>query len=149
MVDAPADTDLSDLHAHRASHQPDEPCWTYLDRTWTWAQAWADVQRLAGVLQSVGIGRGDRIATLDKNNPAILTATPASCLLGRANAIVNWRLAGDELDYVINDSNAREKLAGDKIPRSIDVVETLPRNPSGKILKRELRKPYWTDGRQV
>ncbi len=38
---------------------------------------------------------------------------------------------------------ARERIAGYKVPRSIDFAESLPRNPSGKILKRELRKPYW------
>ncbi|HEX6487683.1 MAG TPA: long-chain-fatty-acid--CoA ligase [Candidatus Dormibacteraeota bacterium] len=38
---------------------------------------------------------------------------------------------------------ARERLAGFKRPRSVDFVETIPRNPSGKILKRELREPYW------
>jgi fatty-acyl-CoA synthase len=35
------------------------------------------------------------------------------------------------------------KLAGYKRPRSVDFVATLPRNPSGKVLKRELREPYW------
>jgi long-chain acyl-CoA synthetase len=38
---------------------------------------------------------------------------------------------------------ARERIAGYKVPRSVDFVDALPRNPSGKILKRELRKPYW------
>ncbi len=38
---------------------------------------------------------------------------------------------------------AREHLAGFKCPKSISFVEALPRNPSGKILKRELREPYW------
>ena len=37
----------------------------------------------------------------------------------------------------------RERLAGYKIPRSVTEIEALPRNPSGKILKTELRKPYW------
>ncbi len=37
----------------------------------------------------------------------------------------------------------RDKLAGYKRPRSIDFAEALPRNPSGKLLKRELRKPFW------
>jgi acyl-CoA synthetase (AMP-forming)/AMP-acid ligase II len=37
----------------------------------------------------------------------------------------------------------RERLAGYKCPRSIDEVDALPRNPSGKILKTEIRKPYW------
>jgi acyl-CoA synthetase (AMP-forming)/AMP-acid ligase II len=35
------------------------------------------------------------------------------------------------------------KLAGYKRPRSVDFVETLPRNASGKVLKRVLREPYW------
>lgn len=38
---------------------------------------------------------------------------------------------------------ARERIAGYKCPKSIDFVEALPRNPSGKILRRELREPYW------
>jgi long-chain acyl-CoA synthetase len=38
---------------------------------------------------------------------------------------------------------ARERIAGYKVPRSVDFIDALPRNPSGKILKRELRKPYW------
>jgi long-chain acyl-CoA synthetase len=37
----------------------------------------------------------------------------------------------------------RGRLAHYKCPTSIDVVDALPRNPSGKVLKRELRAPYW------
>ncbi len=40
-------------------------------------------------------------------------------------------------------SFCRERLAGYKCPTSVDWVEDLPRNPSGKLLKVELRKPYW------
>jgi long-chain acyl-CoA synthetase len=40
---------------------------------------------------------------------------------------------------------ARESLAGYKLPKSVDFAEVLPRNPSGKLLKRELREPYWAD----
>jgi acyl-CoA synthetase (AMP-forming)/AMP-acid ligase II len=38
---------------------------------------------------------------------------------------------------------ARERIAAYKVPRSIEFVDTLPRTPTGKILKRELRKPFW------
>ena len=38
---------------------------------------------------------------------------------------------------------SRPKLAGYKRPRSVDFTDSIPRNPSGKILKRELRQPYW------
>jgi acyl-CoA synthetase (AMP-forming)/AMP-acid ligase II len=37
----------------------------------------------------------------------------------------------------------RERIAGFKRPRSVDFVDALPRNPTGKLLKRELRAPYW------
>lgn len=35
------------------------------------------------------------------------------------------------------------KLAGFKKPKSVDFVDKLPRNLTGKILRRELREPYW------
>ena len=38
---------------------------------------------------------------------------------------------------------ARERIAGYKVPKSVDFIAALPRNPSGKILRRELRAPYW------
>ncbi|MBC7667262.1 MAG: fatty acid--CoA ligase [Gemmatimonadaceae bacterium] len=38
---------------------------------------------------------------------------------------------------------ARTRIAGFKAPKTIDFVEVLPRNASGKILRRELREPYW------
>ncbi|MCW2614796.1 MAG: hypothetical protein JWN08_1790 [Frankiales bacterium] len=40
--------------------------------------------------------------------------------------------------------HARGRLARYKCPTSIDVVEALPRNASGKVLKKDLRQPYWT-----
>jgi len=40
-------------------------------------------------------------------------------------------------------AHCRSNLAHYKCPTSVDIVNALPRNPSGKILKRELRGPYW------
>jgi len=40
-------------------------------------------------------------------------------------------------------AHARERIAAFKCPKSVDFIAELPRNPSGKILKRELREPYW------
>ncbi len=37
----------------------------------------------------------------------------------------------------------REHIAGFKAPKSIDFIAALPRNASGKILRRHLRDPYW------
>src|SRR6266852_2980080 len=38
---------------------------------------------------------------------------------------------------------AREHLAGYKVPRSVSFADELPRTGSGKLLKRQLRAPYW------
>jgi long-chain acyl-CoA synthetase len=46
---------------------------------------------------------------------------------------------------------SKGRVAGFKRPRSVDFVDELPRNPSGKLLKRVLREPYWVDaeGRHI
>ncbi|WP_182610121.1 acyl-CoA synthetase [Dietzia sp. B19] len=40
-----------------------------------------------------------------------------------------------------------ERLAKFKMPRSIDVVDELPRQANGKLMKRTLKDPYWADAR--
>ena len=40
---------------------------------------------------------------------------------------------------------AKARVAHYKAPKSVDFVAALPRNPSGKVLRRELRKPYWAN----
>ncbi len=40
-------------------------------------------------------------------------------------------------------STAREHLASYQKPKSVDFVDSLPKAPTGKILKRDLRDPYW------
>ena len=40
-------------------------------------------------------------------------------------------------------AHVRTQIAGYKAPKSIDFIDVLPRNPSGKVLRRELRAPYW------
>ena len=51
--------------------------------------------------------------------------------------------AGSKPDQAEIVAYCRERLARFKCPTSIDLIEVLPRNPSGKILKTELREPYW------
>jgi long-chain acyl-CoA synthetase len=52
----------------------------------------------------------------------------------------NAQATGDE---IINF--CREQIAHYKAPRSVQFVESLPKNPQGKILKREIRSTYWEE----
>lgn len=40
---------------------------------------------------------------------------------------------------------AATRMAKFKLPRSVDFVDVLPREPNGKLIKRRLRDPYWAD----
>ena len=40
-------------------------------------------------------------------------------------------------------ATARQHLAGYQKPKTVEFVSELPKAPTGKILKRELRAPYW------
>jgi acyl-CoA synthetase (AMP-forming)/AMP-acid ligase II len=56
------------------------------------------------------------------------------------------RAAGDAGDALTADdviAYAKERLATFKCPTTVEWLDVLPRNPSGKVLKRELREPYW------
>lgn len=65
---------------------------------------------------------------------------------GEAVKAVVVRAPGAEVTADELITFARERIAGYKVPKSVDFVEALPRNPSGKILKKELRRPYWPEG---
>ena len=53
------------------------------------------------------------------------------------------RRAGSEVEPEELIAHCRERIAAYKCPTSVDFMAELPRNPTGKILKRELREPYW------
>ncbi|MEO7941915.1 MAG: long-chain-fatty-acid--CoA ligase [Marmoricola sp.] len=133
---------LDDRLAHWAGANPDGEAFTYLGRTWTWSQWEERVRRLAGALKGQGIGRGDVVSFLDKNHPACVELSLAAASLGAANAIINFRLAGAEVDYAVNDAGAKVLLVGselvplverirDKLTTVERIIEVTPEGADG------------------
>ena len=60
-------------------------------------------------------------------------------------AVVSLEGDASEADII---AFAQERLARYKCPKTVDIVDELPRNPTGKILKKDLRKPHW-EGRDT
>ncbi len=118
----PAPTYVDDRLAHWADADPDGEAMTYLGRTWTWSQLHERVHRAAFGLRELGIARGDVVAFLDKNHPACVEISMAAGSIGAANAIVNWRMAGDEVDYVVNDSGAKVLFVGAELLPTIEAI---------------------------
>ncbi|BBY28028.1 long-chain-fatty-acid--CoA ligase [Mycolicibacterium sediminis] len=122
MPDLPIPQFLDERVAHWAQTKPDDEAITFKDRTWTWSQ-WHDrIRHLAGALTQRGVGRGDVVAFLDKNHPACVETTLAAASIGAATAIINFRLAADEMDYVLNDSGAKVLIVGAELKAGVDKI---------------------------
>jgi acyl-CoA synthetase (AMP-forming)/AMP-acid ligase II len=118
----PTPTYVGDRLNYWAEANPDGEAMTYLGRTWTWQQFRDRVHRAAGGLRDLGVARGDVVAFLDKNHPACVEISLAAGSIGAANAIVNWRMAGDEVDYVINDSGAEVLFVGTELMPTVEAI---------------------------
>ncbi|WP_418062264.1 long-chain-fatty-acid--CoA ligase [Pimelobacter simplex] len=133
----PEPTYVDDRLNYWAEATPDAEAMTYLGRTWTWKE-WHDrVHRAAGGLRDLGVARGDVVSFLDKNHPACVEISLAAGSIGAANAIINWRSAGDEIDYAVNDSGAKVLFVGrelmptitairDRLPNVEKIIEVTP-----------------------
>ncbi len=62
---------------------------------------------------------------------------------GEAVKAVVVRKPGTEVTAEEIIAHARTRIAGYKVPKSVDFIPALPRNGTGKILRRELREPFW------
>jgi acyl-CoA synthetase (AMP-forming)/AMP-acid ligase II len=103
---------LASLIDRHARERPDDPAIRYGERQWTWAEWVSRTRHAAGALRANGIRRGDRVAFLDRNHPACLEILFAAASIGAATTVVNWRVAGDEMVHVLQDSGARLLFAG-------------------------------------
>lgn len=62
---------------------------------------------------------------------------------GEAVKAIVVRKPGEEPSAESIIAWAKERIAAYKAPKSVDFIDALPRNPSGKILRKDLREPYW------
>jgi acyl-CoA synthetase (AMP-forming)/AMP-acid ligase II len=91
---------LSDGLACAAVERPYEEAIAFGDRRLTWSEWHERIRRVAGALAAEGIGRGDRVAVIDRNHIAVLDVILAAGTLGAATVVPNWRLKDAELSYV-------------------------------------------------
>ena len=86
---------------------PDKTAVVYNDQRYTYAHFSDRVKRLASALREVGVQKGDKIAFLVPNLPAMLEGHFGPLRLGAVLVALNTRLSPRELGYILNHSEAK------------------------------------------
>jgi acyl-CoA synthetase (AMP-forming)/AMP-acid ligase II len=92
---------------HAAQKWPGKDALVFEGRRWTYAEWNRDVNRAAHAFRARGIGKGDRVASITYNRPEQVTAFFALLKIGAVPVPINWRLAPNEVKYIVDDCGAR------------------------------------------
>src|SRR5690242_17820206 len=93
--------------ARRARKSPNQIAIEYGDDSWTYAELDQRSTRLAHSLRGLGVRRGDRVAYLGPNHPALLETFFAAGILGAVFVPLNTRLAGAEVAAQLADAGVQ------------------------------------------
>ncbi|WP_188190073.1 acyl-CoA synthetase [Nonomuraea sp. SYSU D8015] len=104
---------LGSWPARRARMTPDRVALSCRGRDLTYRDLRERTYRLARALGGLGVGRGDRVAFLGPNSPALVETFFAAGLLGAVFVPLNTRLATPELRFILEDADAAVLLLGE------------------------------------
>ena len=100
------DQGLGSWPARRRRLSPDRIAVRHGDTARTYAELDDRRRHLALALRDLGVERGDRVAYLGPNDPALLETLFATASLGGVFVPLNWRLTAPELVYIAADCGA-------------------------------------------
>ena len=143
MSGSPLDQPLNphDFLERSALVYPDKVAICYNEQLYTYRQFHQRVNRLAGALKAAGIQKGDRVAYLSPNVPAMLEGHFGPMRMGAVLVTINIRLSPGEVAYILNHSGAKAlvfdsefapvvRTIRDEIPdvsTLVQIVDTVPR----------------------
>jgi len=106
----------------RSSH----PCLVEGDVSFTWGEVYERAQRVANGLKAAGVGPHDRVVFLEKNSIAHFELAFGAALLNAVSVDVNWRLAPPEVEYIVNNAEAKVLVVGqDFVPIAEAIADKL------------------------
>ena len=126
---------------HHAANRPRKEAVRDLgsERRFSYADLDARADAMAAYLQSLGVGRGERIAVLAHNGVEYFDIQFACTRVGAICVLLNWRLTVSELEYIINDSSP--KLLVHDIEFSDSAIELKQRCGIADLLSIDGGKP--------
>jgi len=114
---------LANVVRTHAGERGDRPMLTYGSRTTSYAEMDGRSSRVAQGLLAEGVGGQDRVAFLDKNGPEYFEVLFGGGKANAVNVAVNWRLAPAEMEYTINDAEAKVLFIGPDFLPHLEEIE--------------------------
>ena len=104
------------------AERPDHPALKLGDRVVTYAELYERCQRVANGLAALGVGPQDRVAFLDKNGIEHFELYHGAGLLNAVAVDVNWRLAAPEVEFIVDDMQAKVLVIGADFGEILDAI---------------------------
>ncbi|WP_435180676.1 long-chain-fatty-acid--CoA ligase [Halorussus sp. AFM4] len=103
---------IGDTLEQTVERHPDRDAIVYprKDQRWTYAEFDERVNRFANALADLGVGKGDRVATVLYNGSEMAVTVYACAKLGAVFTPLNYRLSADEVEYIVEDAGAHTLL---------------------------------------
>ena len=99
-------------------------------RSFTYPELNRRVNRLAHSLLSLGLVKGDKVAVLLENSIEIVEVFLATAKTGLIIVPINFRLVSREVEYIVNNSDARAMIVHDQFTATVDPIKTSLKNIS-------------------
>ncbi|HEY6380145.1 MAG TPA: long-chain fatty acid--CoA ligase [Candidatus Dormibacteraeota bacterium] len=106
----------------RAALSPAKTALIFEGAQWTYAALNQRVNTLAHALKSLGVNHGDRVGYLDLNHPNFFLTLFATAKLGAIFVPLNFRLAGPELLFIINDAGVHTLIHDEQFAPVVDSI---------------------------
>ena len=129
---------VPELLARSAARAPDAPCLDFLGRGWTYAQVWDAVQRFAGGLAGLGVGRGDTVGLFLPNCPHYVFAYYGAMLAGATVVNFSPLYTADELAAQIVDSGTKTVVTLDVAQLYRVIAPLVARTPLERLIAGNL-----------
>lgn len=107
------------LLEHSAARNPEREALRMGDRSFTYSEAVAEVERVAGGLHDLGVRRADRVAIYAENGPEYLITYLAVARLGAILATINPSFRQHEIDYILGNAEPRVVLVQPALEESL------------------------------
>ena len=117
----------ADMFAALAGSQPSAPAIEFCGETRSYAAVDLAATKLAAALVGAGLTSGDRVGILSMNRPEFIEALFGIQYAGMVSVPVNFRLAADEVAYVLGNCSARGLIVEQQyVPLIERVLDLLP-----------------------